>query len=123
MNDPPIERLNKVYNLFFAGLVCVAFLAVSGCQRKEENTMAEKKADQSNLGDVFDLHVKLEFVEKDVDATMKTMTEDPYVHNVPTNTGGSVVMEFTGFIRITLLAKCPPIPRWNASRVRSVKTQ
>ena len=51
--------------------------------------MADKKTDnQSNLGDLFDSHVKLEFVEKDVDATMKTMTEDPYVHNVPTNTGG-----------------------------------
>jgi len=51
--------------------------------------MADKQTDnQSNLGDFFDAHVKLEFVERDVDATMKTMTEDPYVHNVPTNTGG-----------------------------------
>jgi carboxymethylenebutenolidase len=52
--------------------------------------MAVKKGDaQSNLGDVFDAHVKYEFVEKDVEATMKTMTEDPYVHNVPTLTGGT----------------------------------
>jgi carboxymethylenebutenolidase len=51
--------------------------------------MTDKKTDnQSNLGDFFDSHVKLEFVDKDVEATMKTMTEDPYVHNIPTNTGG-----------------------------------
>ena len=41
-----------------------------------------------DLGAVFDLHVKLEFVDKDVDATMKTMTDNPYVHNVPTLWGG-----------------------------------
>jgi len=41
-----------------------------------------------DLGAVFDLHVKLEFVDKDVDATMKTMTDNPYVHNVATLWGG-----------------------------------
>ena len=31
-----------------------------------------------DLGAVFDAHVKAEFVEKDVAATMATMTPEPY---------------------------------------------
>jgi hypothetical protein len=30
------------------------------------------------LGDVFDEHVKCEFEDKDVDATMKTRVKEPY---------------------------------------------
>ena len=43
---------------------------------------------QPDLGAVFDLHVKLEFVDHDVDATMQTMVPEPYVHNVPVLKGG-----------------------------------
>ena len=43
---------------------------------------------ESNLGDVFDLHIKREFEDHDVDATMQTMTSEPYVHHVPMMTGG-----------------------------------
>ena len=45
-------------------------------------------ADNVDLGAVFDQHVRHEFEDKDVEATMKTMTSDPYVWNVPTVTGG-----------------------------------
>jgi carboxymethylenebutenolidase len=41
-----------------------------------------------DLGAIFYEHVKHEFVDHDVEATMKTMVEEPYVHNVPTMTGG-----------------------------------
>ena len=40
--------------------------------------------ESNNLGDIFDKHLEFEFDKEDVDATMTTMTEDPYVHNVPT---------------------------------------
>jgi carboxymethylenebutenolidase len=43
---------------------------------------------QKKLGDIFDKHIEFEFDKEDVDATMTTMTEDPYVHHVPTLTGG-----------------------------------
>jgi hypothetical protein len=33
----------------------------------------------NNLGDIFDKHIEFEFDKQDVDATMTTMTEDPYV--------------------------------------------
>jgi hypothetical protein len=39
-------------------------------------------------GAVFDAHVRAEFVECSVDATMATMTEAPYVTHVPVLTGG-----------------------------------
>ena len=42
-----------------------------------------------NLGAVFDAHVKAEFVDKDVAATMATMTAEPYLTHVPTLTGGT----------------------------------
>ena len=43
---------------------------------------------QEKLGDIFDKHIEFEFDKEDVDATMTTMTEDPYVHHVPTLAGG-----------------------------------
>ena len=43
---------------------------------------------QKKLGDIFDKHIEFEFDKEDVDATMTTMTEDPYVHHVPTLAGG-----------------------------------
>ena len=45
-------------------------------------------ATDQNLASVFDDHVAAEFVDMDLDATMATMTEDPYVNHVPVMTGG-----------------------------------
>jgi len=47
-----------------------------------------KNVRKTNLGAIFDAHVRHEFVDHDVAATMKTMAAEPYVHNVPTLTGG-----------------------------------
>lgn len=44
--------------------------------------------DPAALGALFDAHVHAEFVDMDVDATMATMTERPYVNHVPVMTGG-----------------------------------
>jgi carboxymethylenebutenolidase len=43
----------------------------------------------TNLAATFDAHVQAEFQDLDLEATMATMTEDPYVHHVPTITGGN----------------------------------
>lgn len=37
---------------------------------------------------VFDAHVAAEFQTRDVDATMATMTADPFLNHVPVQTGG-----------------------------------
>jgi carboxymethylenebutenolidase len=41
-----------------------------------------------DIAAVFDDHVAAEFVDLDLDATMATMTDDPYVNHVPVMTGG-----------------------------------
>lgn len=44
--------------------------------------------DKPDLGAVFDRHLRYEFDDKDVEATMTTMVAQPCVWNVPTGTGG-----------------------------------
>jgi len=39
-------------------------------------------------GAIFDAHVRAEFVERDIQATMATMSDSPYVTHVPALTGG-----------------------------------
>jgi len=48
----------------------------------------EARRDIPDLAKVFDDHVAAEFVDMDLDATMATMTGDPYVNHVPVMTGG-----------------------------------
>jgi carboxymethylenebutenolidase len=48
---------------------------------------------------VFDAHVKAEFVDKDVAATMATMTPEPHLTHVPTLTGGTGRAEVEDFYR------------------------
>jgi carboxymethylenebutenolidase len=43
----------------------------------------------TDLAATFDAHVRAEFQDCDLEATMETMTDDPYVHHVPTITGGN----------------------------------
>lgn len=50
--------------------------------------MSDQSAGSPDLGAIFDAHVKHEFVDYDVDATMKTMVAEPYVLNVATLIGG-----------------------------------
>jgi len=52
-----------------------------------------------DLATMFDAHVQAEFQDLDLEATMATMSSDPYVHHVPTITGGNGtegVREFYG---------------------------
>jgi carboxymethylenebutenolidase len=44
--------------------------------------------ERQDIAAVFDAHVAAEFVERDLDAAMATMTDDPYVNHVPVMTGG-----------------------------------
>jgi carboxymethylenebutenolidase len=63
--------------------------------------------DPSNLGDIFDKHLEFEFDKEDVDATMTTMTEEPYVHHVPTLTGGRGYQEVYNFYKNHFVGKMP----------------
>ncbi|MBA2741971.1 MAG: ester cyclase [Actinobacteria bacterium] len=50
--------------------------------------MATDRSERQGIAKVFDDHVAAEFVDMDLDATMATMTENPYVNHVPVMTGG-----------------------------------
>ena len=50
--------------------------------------MATDRTGASDIAAVFDDHVAAEFVDMDLDATMATMTDDPYVYHLPAMTGG-----------------------------------
>jgi len=61
--------------------------------------MAGRSTTVQDLGAVFDAHVRAEFVDKDVVATMATMTSEPYLTHVPTMTGGTGRAEVESFYR------------------------
>ena len=61
----------------------------------------------NSLGDIFDKHLEFEFDKEDVDATMTTMTVDPYVHHVPTLTGGRGYNEVYNFYNNHFIGKMP----------------
>ena len=60
-----------------------------------------------DLGAIFDKHVKCEFEDHDVDATMKTMVKEPYVHHVPTLTGGIGYDGVYNFYKNDFVGKMP----------------
>ena len=63
--------------------------------------------ESEGLGDVFDEHVKSEFVTKDVEATMRTMVKEPYVHHVPVLTGGVGYDDVYNFYKNDFVGKMP----------------
>jgi carboxymethylenebutenolidase len=64
----------------------------------------ERSAD---IAAVFDEHMAAEFAQRDLDATMATMTDDPYVYQVPVMTGGVGVEELRRFYGQHFIGKWP----------------
>jgi carboxymethylenebutenolidase len=64
----------------------------------------ERSAD---IAAVFDEHVAAEFAQRDLDAAMATMTEDPYVYQVPVMTGGVGFEEVRRFYGQHFIGKWP----------------
>jgi carboxymethylenebutenolidase len=60
-----------------------------------------------DLSKLFDAHVAAEFVAKDAEATMNTMTDDPTVIHVPTLTGGRGFDELQAFYRDWFIPSWP----------------
>jgi carboxymethylenebutenolidase len=50
--------------------------------------MGADRSDRPDIAEVFDDHVAAEFVDLDLEATMATMTDEPYVYHLPAMTGG-----------------------------------
>jgi len=65
------------------------------------------KRKRHNLGAISDKHLKYEFEDPDVEATMKTMVKEPYVHHVPVLTGGNGYNGVRDFYTKQLVGKMP----------------
>ncbi|MEW6543425.1 MAG: nuclear transport factor 2 family protein [Nitrospirota bacterium] len=68
---------------------------------------ASQQPGSNDLGAVFDAHVTHEFVDHDVDATMRTMAATPYLLHVPTMTGGAGAEEVRRFYATYFVGKWP----------------
>ncbi|MDN5847598.1 MAG: ester cyclase [Candidatus Nitrosocosmicus sp.] len=75
--------------------------------KAKDKNQIKKNGALTNLGKIFDKHVKFEFEDKDVDSTMKTMVEEPYVHNIPTLTGGVGYNGVYNFYKNDFVGKMP----------------
>jgi carboxymethylenebutenolidase len=62
----------------------------------------------ADIAAVFDAHVAAEFVERDLDAAMATMADDPYVYHVPPMTGGVGTDGVRTFYGNHFIGKWPP---------------
>jgi carboxymethylenebutenolidase len=60
------------------------------------------------LNEIWEQHCRLEFEDHDVDATMDTMVDNPYVNHVPTMTGGVGKEALRAFYRDHFVSKLPP---------------
>lgn len=61
-----------------------------------------------DLEDIWTEHMLYEFVEKDVDKTMATMIDEPYVNHVPTCTGGIGYKNLYNFYKNYFIPQNPP---------------
>ncbi|MFM8551681.1 MAG: nuclear transport factor 2 family protein [Nitrospiraceae bacterium] len=85
-------------------LIPILALAATSCGNVQGRTAMPETND---LGSVFDAHVAHEFVEHDVEATMRTMVPEPYLLHVPTMTGGLGAAEVRSFYASRFVGKWP----------------
>ncbi|HZD82890.1 MAG TPA: hypothetical protein VE076_08440 [Nitrososphaeraceae archaeon] len=76
-------------------------------KKKKNNNKTKRNKKHYSLGSVFDKHIKCEFQDHDVDATMKTMVKEPYVHHVPMMTGGVGYNSVYDFYKNHFVGKMP----------------
>ena len=61
----------------------------------------------TDLGSIVDAHICAEFVDHDLEATMRTMTAEPYLDHVPVMTGGVGAAEVRTFYRDHFIGHWP----------------
>ncbi len=64
-----------------------------------------------DLSSLWDKHTEHEFATRDVEATMATMVDEPYVNHVPTMTGGVGHAHLKRFYRYHFVSANPPDTR------------
>jgi len=75
---------------------------------EKPNTKTVLSAEQQTLNDLWEEHVRDEFVTRDTDATLRTMVPDAYVNHIPVMTGGIGHSELHEFYSRRFIPKMPP---------------
>lgn len=91
----------------YLALAMFAIVSTACSVSQGRPAMTDHPSGAADLGAVFDAHVTHEFVDHDVDATMRTMTPTPYLLHVPTMTGGKGAEEVRRFYTRYFVAKWP----------------
>src|SRR5262245_29288804 len=79
----------------------------------------DERRHRSTVGAIArNAHIRHEFVDHDVAATMKTMAAEPYVHNVPTLIGGDGHAGVVDFYTHPSPARCLPLRASSRSLAR-----
>lgn len=97
-------------------LGCLAVLLIAvGCQVADTQNGGSKTMNSRNLTpeqqamvEVWERHMAAEFKEKSINATMATMTSDPFVNHVPVMTGGVGSSEVRRFYGTYFIPGHPP---------------
>src|ERR671922_417179 len=76
-------------------------------QKRQHHRNKPRRNQKINLCTIFDEHLKCEFEKHDVEATMKTMVKEPYVHHVPVLTGGIGYSGVYNFYKNEFVGKMP----------------
>ena len=76
-------------------------------KKRKKNNKTKRSNKRYSLGAIFDKHIKCEFQDHDVDATMKTMVKEPHVHHVPMMTGGRGYDDVYNFYKNHFVGKMP----------------
>jgi carboxymethylenebutenolidase len=64
--------------------------------------------EEHDLAALWEQHCSFEFASRDVDATMATMVQEPYVNHVPTMTGGVGQDQLKRFYKYHFIGVNPP---------------
>jgi carboxymethylenebutenolidase len=74
---------------------------------KDKKKKMKSSKSSISLGKMFDKHIKFEFEDKNLEATMETMGKQPYVHHVPVMTGGVGYDDVYNFYKNDFIGKMP----------------
>lgn len=77
-------------------------------KQKSSKTRPNPTAEQKFLSDLWEEHVRYEFVTRNTEDTLATMVEDAYVNHVPVLTGGTGFDELREFYSKRFIPQMPP---------------
>ncbi len=104
------ETMGRARLGFLAVLLIAVGCQVAGTQKEGRKTMNSHNLTpkQQAMVEIWARHTAAEFEEKSINATMATMTSDPFVNHVPVMTGGVGSSEVRHFYSTYFIPGLPP---------------